>query len=284
MDPIVLTQLMNVIYEITTLFMIVLGLAIVFGLLGVLNLAQGEFIMIGAYSAFFCQSQGWPYLTAVPLSLAVSVIMGCVVERVLIRPLYNRPFDTLLATWGLSLLLREIIDTSFGKGFKNLTLPISSSVETLGMEYPAYRLLLIGLSIVGIAILIVWYSKSHTGTRIKAMMGNPELAQAVGIRIDRLARNTFVVGTCVGGLAGVMIAPLVPVHPFMGLDYILQSFFVLVVGGMGSLLGLISGATIIGGIESIASAILSRTHGYLFVLIIAIFFLWLRPHGIFSRT
>ncbi len=284
MDPIVLTQLVNVTYVIVTLVVIAMGLAIVFGLLGVLNLAHGEFIMLGAYSAFFCRSQDWPYLTAVPVVLAVCVLLGWVVERALIRPLYNRPFDTLLATWGLSLVLRKLIDFKYGKGFQNLRVPISTSVAVMGTAYPTYRLLLLAISVIAILALIVWYLNSPTGTRIKAMVGNSELAQAVGIRVDRLARSTFIVGTCMGGLAGVMIAPLVPVHPYMGIDYILKSFFVLVVGGLGSLTGLIAGATIIGGVESAASAIFERTYGYLSVLIIAIFFLWLRPRGIFYRT
>jgi len=284
MDSIVLTQLLNVTYVVVTLVVIAMGLAIVFGLLGVLNLAHGEFIMIGAYSAFFSRSQGWPYLAAVPVVLAACVILGWVVERALIRPLYNRPFDTLLATWGLSLVLRKLIDFKYGKGFQNLKVPISTSIKFMGTAYPTYRLLLLIISVIAILILIVWYLNSHTGTRIKAMVGNSELAQAVGIRVDRLAQSTFIVGTCLGGLAGVMIAPLVPVHPYMGIDYILKSFFVLVVGGLGSLTGLIAGATIIGGVESAASAIFERTYGYLSVLIIAIFFLWLRPRGIFSHT
>jgi urea ABC transporter permease protein UrtB len=284
MDSVVVSQAINVIYGITTLLVIVVGLAIVFGLLGVMNLAHGEFIMIGAYTGLFCHIRGWPYLWAVPLSLGVCTILGYVVERSLIRPLYNRPFDTLLATWGLSLVLRQMVELTFGKGFKSVSLPLSSPINILGISYPAYRALLILVSVLAFVTLSIWYVRSPSGIRIKAMVGNPELSQAVGIRIERLARNTFVVGTCFGGFAGVMLAPLVPVHPYMGLDYILEAFFVLVVGGLGSLSGLMAGASIIGGVESVVSAILDRTYGYSFVLIIAILFLWLRPRGVFNRA
>ena len=275
---------MNVVYEVTTLVVIVLGLAIVFGFLGVMNLAHGEFIAIGAYTAYVCQARGWPYLTAIPAACLVCGALALLVERVLIRPLYQRPFDTMLATWGLSLLLRKTIELVYGGGYKSLVVPVSGSVSVLGAPFPAYRVLLIVLSLAGTIGLVVWYRRSPTGARIKAMVGNPELAQAVGLRTDRLARNTFVAGTCLAGLAGVMVAPLTPVQPYMGLDYILKAFFVLVVGGLGSAVGLVSGAGLIGGVESAVSAIVDRTWGYSTVLLIAIVFLWLRPRGIFARV
>lgn len=275
---------MNVVYEVTTLIVIVLGLAIVFGFLGVMNLAHGEFIAIGAYTAYVCQVGGWPYVTAIPAACLVCGTLALLVERVLIRPLYQRPLDTMLATWGLSLLLRKTIELVYGGGYKSLIVPVSGSVSVLGAPFPAYRLLLIVLSLAGTIGLVVWYRRSPTGARIKAMVGNPELAQAVGLRTERLARNTFVVGTCLAGLAGVMVAPLTPVQPYMGLDYILTAFFVLVVGGLGTAVGLVSGASLIGGVESAVSAIVDRTWGYSTVLLIAIVFLWLRPRGIFARV
>lgn len=275
---------MNVVYEVTTLVVIVLGLAIVFGFLGVMNLAHGEFIAIGAYTAYVCQARGWPYITAIPAVFVVCGALALLVERALIRSLYQRPFDTMLATWGLSLLLRKTVELVYGGGYKSLVVPVSGSVSVLGAPFPAYRLLLIALSLAGTIGLIVWYRRSPTGARIKAMVGNPELAQAVGLRTERLARNTFVAGTCLAGLAGVMVAPLTPVQPYMGLDYILKAFFVLVVGGLGSAVGLVSGAGLIGGVESAVSAIVDRTWGYSTVLLIAIVFLWLRPRGIFARV
>lgn len=284
MDPLVVAQALNVVYEVTTLTVIVLGLAIVFGFLGVMNLAHGEFIALGAYLAFVSQRQGWPYLAAVPLTLGVSAALAVVVERVLVRPLYHRPFDTLLATWGLSLLIRKSLEIVFGGGYKSLAIPVTGSIPVLGVAFPAYRLVLVVLSVGAMAALLVWYRRTSAGARVKAMVGNPELAQAVGIRTDRLARNAFVVGTCFGGLAGVMVAPLTPVQPYMGLDYILKSFFVLVVGGLGSPLGLVSGAAVIGGMESAVSALMDRTWGYSTVLLIAIFFLWRRPRGLFARA
>jgi len=283
MDPLIVTQAINVLYAVSTLAVLALGLAVIFGLLGVLNIAHGEFIMIGAYCAYVTQANGWPYLVALPLTLAICAVLGAVVEWTMIRPLYRRPFDTLVATWGLSLLLRKIAEAIFGLGFHSLTIPVPGTVQFLGTEYPIYRLLLIVISFAIVGGLVVWYGNSRTGNQIRAMVSNPELAQAQGISVRRLAASTFVVGTCLAGLGGVMVAPLVPVQPFMGLDYVLRTFFVLIVGGLGSALGLLSGAAVIGGFDSIVSAATNATNGYFAVLVLSILFLWLRPRGIVAR-
>ena len=283
MEPVPVAQALYALFVIASLAIFALGLAVVLGLLGVLNLAHGELVMIGAYCAYVVQSNGWPYLAAVPLAIAVCGVLGVVVERWLVRPLYQRPFDTLVVTWGLSLLLRKCAEAMFGLGYKSLTEPIGGTTEVLGATYPRFRLVLIGISIVVFGALVVWYRQSRTGTRIQAMVGNPDLARALGIPVTRYAAATFVVGTCLAGLAGVMIAPLVPVQPFMGLDHILMSFFVLVVGGLGSVGGLVTGSALIGGTNSIVSALSDSTGGYFCVLALAILFLWLRPRGIHAR-
>jgi branched-chain amino acid transport system permease protein/urea transport system permease protein len=283
MEPVLVTQALNALYGIASLAILALGLAVVFGLLGVLNLAHGELVMIGAYCAWVAQARGWPYLAALPLAVAVCGGLGFAVERWLVRPLYARPFDTLVVTWGLSLLLRKMAEAMFGLGYKSLGEPLGGTVEVLGATYPRYRLVLMLVAAVVLGGLVLWYGRSRTGTRIRAMVGNPDLARALGIPVRRYASATFVVGTSLAGLAGVLIAPLAPVQPFMGLDHVLMSFFVLVVGGLGSVGGLLTGATVIGGTNSIVSALSDSTGGYFSVLALAILFLWLRPRGIHAR-
>jgi urea ABC transporter permease protein UrtB len=284
MDPLLVTQALNVVYGVTALAVLVLGLAVIFGLLGVLNIAHGEFIMAGAYCAYVTQASGWPFLAAFPLALIVCGTLGLVVERGLIRPLYARPFDTLVATWGLSLLLRKVAEAIFGMGFHSLDMPLAGTLALLGTDYPAYRLALIVVGVVMLTGLFLWFRLSSTGTRIQAMVGNRELAEAVGIPVRRLAAYAFIAGTCLAGVAGVMIAPLVPVQPFMGIDYVLKTFFVLVVGGLGTVMGVLSGAAVIGGLDSVVSAAIDATYGYLTVLVVAILFLWLKPRGLFARS
>ena len=194
MDPLVTTQLLNIASGVATLAVLALGLAIVFGLLGVLNIAHGELVMVGAYAAWIAQSEGLPYLAAVPLAMLVCGLLGWAIEAGLIRQLYARPFDTLLATWGLSLLLRKMAEAIWGLGYKSLALPLPGTVDVFGAAYPRYRLLLIVACLAGVAALAVWFTRSGAGTRIKAMVANPELAQAVGIHTGRLARNAFIAG------------------------------------------------------------------------------------------
>ena len=283
MDAVLVAHGLNISFEIVVLALVTLGLAITLGLLGVLNLAHGEFVMIGAFSAFFVQTQGWPFWTAIPVAILACAIIGYPLERFLIRPLYSRPFDAILATWGLSLLLRELVEFFFGRGFNSVAQPVTGTVSVLGADYPAYQLVVMGVAIVLIGAIVVWFIRSRTGRRIQAMVDNPDLARAVGIPVDRLASDTFVTGLCLAGVSGALLAPIVAVHPGMGIDYVLKSFFVLVVGGLGHILGLVVGSGVIGGAEAAVSAYLDRTAGYSFVLILSLLFLWRRPNGLVAR-
>ena len=283
MDAILVANGLNVSFEIATLALVTMGLAITLGLLGVLNLAHGEFVMIGAFCAFFVQEQGWPYLLAFPVAILACAVVGGPVERIAIRPLYARPFDTILATWGLSLLLREVVEAFYGRGFHSVRQPLSGTVDIFGADYPLYQLIVMLVAALLIGVLVFWFLKSATGRRIRALVDNPDLARSVGIQADRLARNTFVAGLCLGGVAGVLLAPIVAVHPGMGIDYVLKAFFVLVVGGLGNILGLVLGSGVVGGAEAIVSATMDRTAGYTFVLLTALLFLCLKPSGLVRR-
>lgn len=276
-------QGLNFVYISLTLALVALGLAVVFGLLGVMNMAHGEFVMLGAYSVLIVQNAGLPFLAALPLALAVCAAVGWLLEFLVIRHLYRRPFDTLLATWGLAILIREIVEATFGRDYKSIDQSLPGTVDMFGVDYPAYRIVLMALMVFFFVGLFVWYRRSNTGARIKAMVSNPALATAVGINTALLARGAFIFGVCMAGLAGVALSPLVRVEPYMGLDYLLSSFFILVVGGLGSLAGLLVGSTVIGGSDAIVSAITSKTGGYMAVLVISILFLWLRPNGIVAR-
>lgn len=283
MDGGTLLHALNLVYELATLALTTLGLAVVFGLLGVMNMAHGEFVMIGAYAVVAVQDWGLPTIAAVPLAAAVCAALGWAVERWLIRPLYRRPFDTLLATWALAMLMRKIVEAIWGRGFRNVESNWTMAVPVGGTSYPAYRLGLIVLAFALLVALFLWYRRSSAGLRVRAMTGNPVLAQALGIDTQRLASQTFVVGVVLAGMAGVMLAPLIRIEPGIGVDYLLDAFFVLVVGGLGTLGGLAGGVGVIGGSQALFSSIAGQTSGYAVVLIISILFLWLKPDGIFSR-
>lgn len=283
MDQGLLLHLLNIAYELATLALTTLGLAVVFGLLGVMNMAHGEFVMLGAYAVVAVQAVGLPILAAAPLAMAVCGLLGYAVERWLIRPLYQRPFDTLLATWALAMLMRKSVEALFGKGYRNVDSSLASPMSLGELQYPAYRLGLIALSLVLIVWLFFWYRRSAVGLRVRAMVDNPVLAQALGIDTRRLASQAFVVGVVMAGLSGVLLAPLIRIEPNIGIDYLLDAFFVLVVGGLGSLGGLVGGVGVIGGTQSVVSSVSGQTSGYAVVLVLSILFLWLRPHGLFAR-
>ncbi len=274
---------LNLAYELATLALTTLGLAIVFGLLGVMNMAHGEFVMLGAYSVVTVQKLGLPLVAAVPLAVVVCGTLGYVVERWLIRPLYSRPFDTLLATWALAMLLRKLVEAVFGREYRNVESSLTEPMMVFGSQYPAYRLALITLAVVVMAGLFLWYRRSAAGLRVRAMTANPVLAQALGINTRRLASQAFVIGVVFAGLSGVLLAPLIRIEPGIGVDYLLDAFFVLVVGGLGTLGGMFGGVGIIGGSQAIVSSVAGQTSGYAVVLTLSILFLWLKPNGLFSR-
>ncbi len=283
MDTSWLLHALNLAYELSTLGLTTVGLAVVFGLLGVMNMAHGEFVMLGAYAVVTVQLWGWPIATAMPLAIAVCGALGYVVERWLIRPLYARPFDTLLATWALAMLMRKLVEAVFGRGYRNVESTLATPVTLAGVQYPGYRLALIALAVLLMIALVLWYRRSAMGLRVRAMTGNPVLAQALGIDTRRLASQTFVIGVMLAGAAGVLLAPLVRIEPGIGVDYLLDSFFVLVVGGLGTLSGFGGGVGVIGGTQSLVSSIAGQTSGYAVVLILSILFLWLKPNGLFGR-
>jgi len=282
LDALILAGL-NFAYAAIILAMVALGLAVIFGLLGVMNMAHGEFVMLGAYTAYAVQMAGWPFWTAIPVALVVCSAVGLAIEWSLVRHLYRRPFDTLLATWGLSILMRETIEIVMGRDFKSVDQVAPGTLSVLGQDYPTYRLLLMVLICTAFVVLYIWYRRSNTGVQIKAMVANPVLAASLGINTARLARGAFVFGVCTAALAGIALAPLVRVEPYMGIDYLLSSFFVLVIGGLGSLTGLLAGSSLIAGTDVWVSELLGSTQGYIAVLVISILFLWLKPGGLFVR-
>ncbi len=283
MDGSLLLHGLNIAYELATLALTTLGLAVVFGLLGVVNMAHGEFVMIGAYAVVTVQQWGWPLLAALPLALATCAALGWAVERWLLRPLYTRPFDTLLATWALAMLLRKAVEAIWGKGYRNVDSTLTAAVSLGSTQYPAYRLGLIAGTVLLLAALAWWYRRSSAGLRVRAMTGNPVLAQTLGINTQRLASQTFVVGVMLAGAAGVLLAPLVRIEPGIGVDYLLDAFFVLVVGGLGTLAGFAGGVGVIGGSQAVVSSIAGQTSGYAVVLVLSVLFLWLKPDGLFAR-
>ena len=279
------------------LLLVALGLAITYGAMGVINMAHGEMVMLGAYSAVMAKMWlGWSLLAAIPLAFATAAGAGFLIEWLVVRRLYGRLLDTLLATWGVALLLQQAIRLSFGLAFFGITIRgLGTDLRTVqapaflggvlsvgGYQFNAYRTFVILLTAI-IALATCWLMyRTSWGMRVRAIMRNPDMAAACGIDVARVNAFTFAYGSGLAGIAGVMIAGLESVFPNMGTPKVVEAFLVVVTGGVGSLAGTILAAGILGQITAIAAALTNDILARAIVFGIVILIIIWKPKGIFS--
>ncbi len=288
---ITLKQLFNGITISSQYLLIALGLAITFGVMGVINLAHGEFMMLGCYVALVAQSifasffqpvLGLYWALAIPLSFILTAGLGYALERSVIRFLYKRPLDTLLATWGVSLLLQQAIRNYFGAN--NIDVPSPSwllgGVEVLvGLYLPYKRLYIIGFTVC-VVVAIYWlFYRTRFGLKIRAVMQNREMADCLGISTQRVNAFTFALGCGLAGLAGCNMSLLGSVGPTTGQNYIVDCFMVVVLGGVGKIVGTIAGAFGLGETNAILEFFTTANIGKALTFILVIIFLRFRPTG-----
>jgi branched-chain amino acid transport system permease protein len=280
----IVAVLFQLIYVISNLALISLGLAIIFGMMRVINLAHGEFLMLGGYTVVVATNAGINiWISMLILAPLIVGVIGVVVERLLIRWLYGRMVDTLLATWGLSLLLVGIVTSLFGASTGTTVSP-PLGVLRIG-EYSAsgYEFFLI---IVTILLLFgVWLTLRFTklGLLARGTMQNAEMASALGVSTSNIYMITFGLGAAVSGLAGGLLAPITGVLPTIGATYIAKAFITVISGGAAILAGTTAGSILLGGINGIFSFIAGSTFGEIALLIAAIILLRLMPRGITGR-
>jgi branched-chain amino acid transport system permease protein len=280
----IVAVLFQLIYVISNLALISLGLAIIFGMMRVINLAHGEFLMLGGYTVVVATNAGINiWISMLILAPLIVGVIGVVVERLLIRWLYGRMVDTLLATWGLSLLLVGIVTSLFGASTGTTVSP-PLGVLRIG-EYSAsgYEFFLI---IVTILLLFgVWLTLRFTklGLLARGTMQNAEMASALGVSTSKIYMITFGLGAAVSGLAGGLLAPITGVLPTIGATYIAKAFITVISGGAAILAGTTAGSILLGGINGIFSFIAGSTFGEIALLLAAIILLRLMPRGITGR-
>lgn len=291
-----LQQLFNGLSLGSILLLVALGLAFSFGLMNVINMAHGEMIMIGAYVAYVTQNRfkdvmgddGVDYYFPVALVVAfvVCCIAGMILERTLIRRLYGRPLDTLLATWGVSLLLQQGARSIFGAPNVQVTSPtwLQGGIDVTGtFSMPYIRLFIIG--IVAVCMLLVWLyiSKTSAGRRMRAVMQNREVAGALGVVTPRVDILTFGLASGLAGVAGCALALIGPIGPSLGTYYIVDAFLVVILGGLGQILGTALAALSIGWLNAILEYQTSASLAKVMVFALVIAFLQWRPAGMISR-
>jgi urea transport system permease protein len=222
-----------------------LGLAVIYGVMGVVNLAHGEFVMLGAYVMALLSGVLSPWV-AIALAPLVVGVVGLLADRALIRWLYHEPVKSMLGTFGLALVIRQIVLLAEGPELRFVGLPLTGSVSIFGEQFPAWRLTLICFAALATAIVAVWLTRSDSGLKVRAATVDSEIAQTLGINISRVNAAAFAVGTALAGLAGALIAPLNSVYPGMGTTYLVGAFLVVVLAGLSNLRGLAGWALAVG--------------------------------------
>ncbi|WP_433326152.1 urea ABC transporter permease subunit UrtB [Spirillospora sp. CA-294931] len=267
------------------LLLIALGLTFTFGQMGVINMAHGEFIMAGAYTAYMVQDWAGTQavVVALPVAFAVAGAMGWVLERLAIRHFYGRPLDTLLLTWGVSLVLQQVARDLFGAPNVQVTAPgwLDGRIDVLSGSLPYTRLFIMGLALACVAGVWAYMSRSAQGRRMRAVMQNRELAAVGGVATGRVDQLTFFIGSGLAGVAGVALTLIGPVGPSLGTYYIVDAFLVVVAGGLGRLSGAVIAAVALGMINSYAEFWTDASLAKVVVFAAIIAFLQVRPQGLF---
>ena len=271
-----------IVYSVTTLILMSLGLSIIFGVMGVINFAHGEFLMLGAYTVMAGVNAGlnlWVSMLFAPLIVG---LIGLTMERLVIRHLYGRIIDTILATWGFSILLVQLVVLVFGPTTRGIGTPFGSFNVGL-YSLSKYIFLVMGVTIALMILVYVLLSKTRYGIQAQATAQLPQMASALGINSERTMMLTFFLGSALSGAAGALLAPTVGVIPNMGLAFIARAFMSVITGGQAILSGLALAAGLLGSAQSIVSVVTQPFLGQGALLIVAIVLLRLMPQGLSGK-
>jgi urea transport system permease protein len=262
-----------------------IGLAVIFGVAGVINMAHGQFIMVGAYTAAVVGQYGGNTFLAIPVAFIVVALLGLIVERGVIQWLYERPLETLLATWGVGIILEVVIKVIFGPELYYVGAPriLDGGIKIIGrLPYPYYRLFLIGMAILMVALTLYIIFKTNFGLKVRAVRRNRAMSGCLGIDTARIDMLIFMYGSGLAGVAGAILAPIKSVSTTMGFNYAVGSYMVLVLGGVGNLLGVPTGGFLIGEGETLLAYKYNSVIGELLVFIAIVIAIRVFPRGIFG--
>ncbi|SNY90898.1 amino acid/amide ABC transporter membrane protein 1, HAAT family (TC 3.A.1.4.-) [Cohaesibacter sp. ES.047] len=277
----------------SVLLLAAIGLAITFGVMGVINMAHGEMVMIGAYTTYVVQQvflmtapglADFSLLVALPFAFLVAGLIGFVLERSVIQFLYGRPLETLLATWGVSLILQQTVRTIFGPTNMEVVNPswMSGAVELAGLSLTWNRIWIFFFSLAVFGLLFLLLKRTPMGLQMRAVTQNRKMASSMGIRTPWVDAFTFALGSGIAGIAGVALSQIGNVSPNLGQGYIIDSFMVVVFGGVGNLWGTLIGALTLGVANKFLEPFAGAVLGKILVLVFIILFIQKRPRGLFA--
>jgi urea transport system permease protein len=281
----IITQFFSGFSVVAILIIAAVGLAVIFGVAGVINMAHGEMIMVGAYTAAIVGKLGGNTFLAIPVAFVVVGLLGLAIERGIIQWIYDRPLETLLATWGVGIILQTVIKLIFGPELYYVGAPkiLEGGFRVIGrLPFPYYRLFLIVVAI--LLLLLVYYVifKTDFGLKVRAVRRNRVISGCLGIDTARIDMLIFIFGSGLAGVAGAVLAPIKSVSTTMGFPYAVDSYMVLVLGGVGSLWGVLTGGALIGETETILSFVFNNVIGKLLVFLFIVIAIRIVPRGIFG--
>lgn len=281
---IIVSQILTGLSIASILMLVALGLAIIYGVTGVINLAHGEFVMLGAYCAWVLQTQfGLGLLASLVPIFILLCVFGWVIEAVIIRHLYDRPLDTILATWGIGVMAQQAVRLLAGGELRYVEMPpsLSSSVNIFGATESAYRLFVLAVALGLFAVTWYIYRKTSFGLQLRAVTQNRAIASSFGVNSGRVYRATFAYGAGIAGLAGALVSPLKSVSPEMGTTYVVDAFMVVVLGGVQSLFGTVASSAILGELSGFLAFFSNDTIAKALVLVAIVILIRFRPQGLF---
>ncbi|MGB9966394.1 urea ABC transporter, permease protein UrtB [Halobacterium hubeiense] len=256
-------NLLNLLFQFADSFAFIVlaavGLAVIFGMMGVINLGHGEFIMVGAYGTTLSANAGLPLPIAMAVGVLVTAVMGFVIERTVVQHLYDRLLDSMVATWALGLILTQGARILFGNAIPQVSTPLGY-IQYGTYSYSTYRVLLAVIALLVLLGLYLVFTRTEFGIRARATIQNPDTARALGVNTERMYTSTFVVGSGLAGLTGALYAPTLTVVPGMGSSFLVEAFISVVIGGPSVLLG----TTLSGGLLGVINSLLTNLYGTFF--------------------
>jgi branched-chain amino acid transport system permease protein len=276
---------MNLLLDVLTtsaiLYIVSAGLLLIFGVMKIVNFAHGAFLTVGAYASLVSARLGLPPVAGFAMALLVGAVVGMAIERLVVRPLYARPLDAILATWGLAIVIGQLITLAFGREVQFVPSPVDGTFAFAGGEYSAYRLLLVGAAVVLGSVLALLLTRTRIGLVTRAVIMNEQLARGLGIHAGLVRFFTFAAGAGIGSLAGALITPLSSVDPNMGVPWLVNAFMLVMVSGV-SMASLLVATLVFGAAQVLLSTFVSPILGGLAIAVLAAVTLRIRPKG-FAR-
>lgn len=273
-----MTVALNSVVATATLLLVIFGLTLVLGVLDVINLAHAGFMAVGVYLTYGLLHAGLPFVLACVVAAAGTAVLGAAVEAVVIRRLYRRPVDTILATWGIALVIVEVITLLAGSQDRSIAVPLSGSVRLLGVRYPGYQLVLVVVAVVILLAIGLTVRVTEAGRTVRMVMSNEAMARGLGVNTTRVRQVTFTLGAALAGLAGGLLGPLEGVSPRYATTLLIPAFLAVLVAGT-TVSGLVIGCGVLATVETVYATFADPAFSVAVLVLTAVVILRFAPRG-----